>query len=461
MSKTELPPGPRGRFLTGHLREFADTRLEFMTDCARTHGDISTFRIATIRIFLVNHPDLIERVLVTDARRYIKHFGARMYKPVLGNGLVTSEGDFWLRQRRLAQPAFARARLNTYGGQMVELTVRHLRQWQPGQQRNVMAEMSTLTSAIALKTLFGLEATAEREAYTDALREAFSLLSAPLRRVLRWPRWVPTPHNRRLNQAIRRLDELVLGFIDQGRRRAEPGTDLLSTLLHAQDEDGSRMTNAQLRDEAMTLYLAGHETTALTLGWTWYVLAQHPHIEERLVAEWRQVLDGRPPTIEDLPRLRYTEQVVMEAMRLYPPVYLIGREALEETDLGGYRVKRGTTIFLSQWVTHRDPRYFEDPLTFKPERWEPERARLIPKYAYFPFGGGPRICIGNHFAMMEAVLLLATIGQQYRFQLLPDPPVILWPLVTLVPMYGIPVHLERRAGARPYEEVPASFCHSV
>ena len=439
------PPAPPGRFFSGNLSEFIHGRLDFLTDCAARYGDLCSFRLGPRRVFLVNHPDLIEQVLVTDARHYVKHFGARMYKPILGNGLVTSEGDFWLRQRRLAQPAFLRPRLLTYAPSMVALTRKMLDDtWRDGLRVDVHAEMSRLTSAIALKTLFGLDGGADRDAYTVTLREVFHLLSSRLSSLLRVPRWLPTPGNVRLWRALGRLRALVDGFIRQGRSRQEPGDDLLSRLIHARAEDGARMTDRQLRDEAMTLYLAGHETTALTLSWTWYALAQHPEVEARLAAEWSNVLGGRAPTVEDLPRLVYSEYVITETMRLYPPVYLIGREATTDLELGGYTVRRGTTVFLSQWVTHRDGRFYDNPLEFRPERWADGLAKRLPKYAYFPFGGGPRVCIGNGFAMMEAILLLATFGQHYRFTLEPEPPVTFDLGITLLPKDGIPAVLRRR-----------------
>jgi cytochrome P450 len=426
------------------MYDFARRRLDFLTDCAQKYGDLCTFRFGPKRVYLISHPDLIEHVLVTDARHYIKHFGARNYMPVLGNGLVTSEGDFWLRQRRLAQPAFLRNRLADYAPIMVGLTEKMLGDWHDGQPVDVHAEMSRLTSAIALKTLFDLDAGAERDAYTETLREAFQLLSARFGHLLRPPEWVPTPGNLRLRRAVRKLHGMVDEFIRQCRARKVPGQDLMSRLIHARDEDGSRMTETQLRDEAMTLYLAGHETTALTLSWTWYLLAQHPRVEDKLVAEWTAVLRGRAPTWDDLPQLSYTEHVITEAMRLYPPVYVIGREPMDDRPLGDYMVRRGSTVFMSQWVTHRDGRFYEAPLEFRPERWAEGLAKRLPKYAYFPFGGGPRVCIGNGFAMVEAVLLLATIGRQYRFTLEPEPPVDFELGITLLPRDGIPAVLRRR-----------------
>ena len=443
-NRRDLPPGPKGTLIGGNLRQFADSRLDFFVDVARKYGDIASFRFGPRRVFLVSDPDLIEQVLVTDAKHYIKHFGARAYKPVLGNGLVTSEGSFWLRQRRLSQPAFVKSRVLSYAPLMADLTDRMLAHWRTGEQVDVNFEFSSLTSAIALKTLFDLDDAGDRARFTETLRLAFDLMSVRFRSIFKLPNWFPTPANRRLKLAVAELCAVVDGFIAQGRARKEPGDDLLSRLVSAQDDDGSRMTDRQLRDEMMTLYLAGHETTALTLSWSWYLLSQHPRVEEKLVAEWQRVLTGRTPTPDDLPNLPYTDAVITEAMRVYPPVYLIGREATCDLELGGYRVKKGYTIFMSQWVNHRDPRYFPEPEAFRPERWEDGLAKHIPKYAYYPFGGGQRVCIGNTFALMEAAIILAAVGQKYKFTLLPDAIIDVNPQITLLPLHGIPAMLQRR-----------------
>jgi cytochrome P450 len=444
MPSNALPPGPKGTFLGGSLSEFSHHRLDFFLRVAKDYGDIASFRLGPRRMFLASHPDLVEQVLVTDAKHYIKHFGARLYKPVLGNGLVTSEGDFWLRQRRLAQPAFLKNRVLTYAPMMIELTHAMLARWRSGLHVYINDEFSALTSAIALKTLFGLDDPGHREEFVDSLRTAFNLLSMRFRSLVTLPLWVPTPRNRRTNRAIAHLYRVVDGFVAQGRLRKEPGDDLLSRLVAARDEDGSGMTDKQLREEAMTLYLAGHETTSLTLTWTWYLLATHPDAEAKLVEEWQRVLGGRSPTPDDLHNLPYTDAVISEAMRVYPPVYLIGREATRDLELGGYRVRKGTTVFMSQWVSHRDPRYFPDPEAFRPERWLDGLAKRIPKYAYYPFGGGPRVCIGNTFALMEGAILLATVGQRYRFTLDPDAVIATSPQITLLPAFGIPATLALR-----------------
>ena len=442
-----LPPGPKGSWIGGNIRQFNARRLDFFIDVARDYGDIASFRFGTRRIFLASNPHLIEQVLVTDAKHYIKHFAARAYKPVLGNGLVTSEGDHWLRQRRLSQPAFLKQRVQSYAPLMANLTEQMLEKWQQESDIDAHFEFSSLTSAIALKTLFDLDDPGDRDRFTKTLRLAFDLMSDRLRSVVKLPLWLPIGSNRKLNSAVKELFAVVDGFIATCRARKSLGDDLLSRLVSAKDVDGAQMSDRQLREEMMTLYLAGHETTALTLSWSWYLISQHPDVEKKLVAEWRQVLRGRTPTPEDLLNLPYTDAVLNEAMRLYPPVYLIGREATRDLELGGYRVKKGYTVFMCQWVNHRDPRYFPNPEKFLPERWENGLATRIPKYAYYPFGGGPRVCIGNTFALMEAAIILAAVGQKFRFTLSPDARIDINAQITLMPAHGIPATLATRSSA--------------
>jgi cytochrome P450 len=438
------PPGPKGTLLGGNVRQFRAALLNFLLETAREYGPLASFRIGPRRVFLASGPDLIEQVLVTDAKHYIKHFGARAFKPVLGNGLVTSEGAFWHRQRKLIQPAFLKIRVQSYAQIMAELADQMLDSWSPGKSVQIGYEFETLTSKIALKTLFDLEDPGDRQRFSDTLKLAFELMNERLRRIFKLPLWVPTPANLRLLGAVGELDRTVEGFIASGRSRRDVGEDLLSRLLVAQHEDGTRMSDLQLRDEAMTLYLAGHETTALTLAWSWYLLSENPNVENRLVSEWQHVLAGATPTADQLHRLPYTAAVIAESMRLYPPVYVIGREATDDLELGGYRVKRGYTVLMSQWVNHRDPRYFPEPEEFRPERWENGLAKRIPKFAYYPFGGGQRLCVGSSFALMEAAIILAAVGQRYRFTLDPDAVIGIKPQITLLPANGIPATLERR-----------------
>lgn len=438
------PPGPKGTLLGGNVRQFRAALLNFLLETAREYGPLASFRIGPRRVFLASGPDLIEQVLVTDAKHYIKHFGARAFKPVLGNGLVTSEGAFWHRQRKLIQPAFLKIRVQSYAQIMAELTDQMLDSWSPGKSVQIDNEFEALTSKIALKTLFDLEDSGDRQRFSGTLKLAFELMDVRLRRIFKLPLWVPTPANLRLQGAVGELDRTVEGFIASGRSRRDIGDDLLSRLLVAQHEDGTRMSDLQLRDEAMTLYLAGHETTALTLAWSWYLISQNPNVENKLVSEWQHVLTGATPAADQLHRLPYTAAVIAESMRLYPPVYVIGREATDDLELGGYRVKRGYTVLMSQWVNHRDPRYFPEPEEFRPERWENGLAKRIPKFAYYPFGGGQRLCVGSSFALMEAAIILAAVGQRYRFTLDPDAVIGIKPQITLLPANGIPATLERR-----------------
>jgi cytochrome P450 len=439
MDKNLIPPGPKGHFLSGNLPEMRRDLLSFYLSCAREYGDCSTMRFGLKRVFFVNHPDLIEQVL--HSRNFTKHYALRMNRLLLGNGLLTSEGDLWLRQRRLIQPAFLHERLLSYAPDMTACALRLIDSWHDGEERDLHVEMRKLTLSIATKTLFGVDAADQSEAVGRALREAMGTFGQRLFRIIPISDSLPTPGNWRIRKAIRRLDGILYGLINQRRAQGEQ-KDLLSILLHARHEnDGSGMSDQQLRDEAMTLFLAGHETTALALAWGGYVLAQHPAVVEKLQAELRLVLDRRTPTAADLPNLPYTEMVVQEVMRLYPPAYAIGRQAIRPCTLGGFAVPAGGTILMSQWVMHRDPRYYEQPERFYPERWADGLAKRLPRYAYFPFGGGPRVCIGNSFALMELPLVLATIAQRFRFSLPPGPPVLPKPLLTLQPNGPIVVKL--------------------
>jgi cytochrome P450 len=400
---------------------------------------MTAFRLGHLRVYLANNPKFIEEVLVEKSRHFIKHFALRMNPGILGKGLLTSESDFWLRQRRLIQPAFARNRLAAYGPPMVAAAERVLDEWTPGDTRDIANEMSRITLDITAKALFDADAHESAGEVRDALKYMLdSFLVRFNRFLLPIPLWVPTPRNLAMRGALRRLDRIIYGYIRQRRQCGEDKGDLLSILLHARDEDdGKGMTDQQVRDEAMTLFLAGHETTALALSWTWYLLATNPAAERYLVAELRSVLNGRTPTGADLPRLRYAEAVMTESMRLRPPVYAFGREALDDCEIGGYHVPRKTTILMSQWVVQRDPRWFPEPEKFLPERWLDDRAQRVPKYAYFPFGGGQRLCIGNTFALMETVLVLATIAQRYRFTLAEGHEVVPQATFTLRPKHGI------------------------
>jgi cytochrome P450 len=431
--------------VSGCLREFRRDMLGFYMRCARDYGDLVSFRLGPRRLYLLNRPEDIEEVLVANNRTFIKNYALRLLRPVLGNGLVLSDGAFWLRQRRLAQPAFLRDRIAAYGAVMAACAEEMLGQWKDGQALDLHAEMSRLSLRIAAKTLFDADVSGPAADVGAALEAVLETFNARLQSVLPLPLRIPTPANRRLIRAVRRLDEIVFPIIQRRRAGGEDRPDALSLLLHARDEDdGKGMTDRQLRDEVMTLFLAGHETTANMLSWTWYLLAQHPEVESKLLDELRSVLGGRPPTAADLPRLRYAEMVLTESLRLYPPAYVIGREALQPCTVGGYELPRGGTVLMSQWVVHRDPRHFDAPESFRPERWADGLARRLPKFAYFPFGGGPRVCIGNSFSLVEGVQVLAAVVPRFRFTLVPEVAVVAWPSVTLRPRHGVWAVAHRR-----------------
>jgi cytochrome P450 len=449
MSSRKRPPGPTGRLLTGNLPELRQDSLGTYVRYARQYGDCVSLRFGPSRITLLSHPDLIEEVLVTKSANFTKHWGLRAARRLLGDGLLTSEGESWRRQRRLIQPAFTRERIASYGQTMVRLAERHTEQWRDGQTRDVHADMSQLALEIAAATLFGAGGMEEEtRKVIHALQELTANFGSRFFRIIHLPAYLPTPGNIRRELAARRLDNIIYDLIRR-RRNGESRDDLLGMLLNARDEDdGSRMTDRQLRDEAMTLFLAGHDTTALTLTWGWYLLARHPEVAQKLTAELDTVLGGRSPTPDDWPKLRYADAVAHEIMRLYPSAYLVGRQAIDECEIGGYRIPPRGTVIMSQWVVHRDPRWYDEPERFYPERWTGGLLRRLPKYAYFPFGGGPRVCIGNHFAMMEAVLVLTTLARQWSFSVpAGEPATKPKPAVTLRPAGPIRLVLHSRQAA--------------
>ncbi|HTK78205.1 MAG TPA: cytochrome P450 [Gemmataceae bacterium] len=443
-----LPPGPRARWITGHLSDFRAGPLEFLARCAREHGDFVPLRIGFRKILLVSDPAAIEEVLLTKSRDFIKHFGLQMTRQLLGNGLLTSEGEFWLRQRRLAQPAFHRDRIREYGRVMIDHTRDMLAGWRDGDRRDLVAEMMGLTLRIAAKTLFDAdESGGDAAVVREQLAKSIRLFNSRFSSLIRFPLGWPTPRNLKMRAVSRRLNEIIYKYIRQRRQEGVTGrTDLLSLLLHARDEegDGTGMTDAQLRDEVMTLFLAGQETTALALSWGWYLLCQHAAVEEQLVREIRNVLSDRPPTVDDVPRLKYAEAVILESMRLHPPAYVLGREAIRDVTVGGYAVAKGWTVFMAQSVVQRDPRWWAKPDEFRPDRWLDGSTKDLPKYAYFPFGGGPRICIGNTFAMMETVLVLAEVARRFHFERTSNEPIPPLPSITVRPTKPLDVILHAR-----------------
>ena len=420
--------------------------IRYFTKCIRDYGDIVFLRFLGVPMCLVNRPDCIESVLVTQHNNFEKSKDYRALRRVLGNGLLTSEGVFWRRQRKLVQPAFHQGRIAAYAEVMVAYTERMVASWKHGQGLDVHEAMMRLTLDIVAKTLFDTDVSREAEDVGAALQVLMSKFFRQAGFALLLPSFIPIPTTRRLQRAVGQLDKVIYEIIRRRRTSGQTSGDLLSVLLRAQDDEGLGMTDRQLHDEIMTLFLAGHETTANALSWTWLLLGQNPGVEEKLVEELRRVLSGRSPTAADLPRLTYTEMILREAMRLYPPVWVIGRRGLAPFRMGEYELPAETNVLMSQIITHRDARYFPDPDRFDPDRWKADDPRFVslPRFAYFPFGRGPRVCIGAGFAMMEAVLLLATIAQRFTLTLVPGQTIEKLPSVTLRPKSGIRVILHRR-----------------
>ena len=440
-------PGPKGLPIVGVAFDVRGDPLGVMRRYAREYGDIVLFRVMMQDRILLNHPDFIEQVLVVQQSKFHKsELTRRITGRMLGQGLLISEGDFWRRQRRLAQPAFHRARVNEYASTMAEIALDHISRWHDGEQRNVSQDMMGLTLDIAVRTLFGTTLPGEAEqvgrAMTFLMRYSLSRQRFPVRIPETWP----TPNNRRANQELAFMDSLVYRMISE--REAANGAahhnDLLALLMGAMDEDGSHMTKQQLRDEAMTLFIAGHETTSQMLSWTWYALSQNPAMEARLHEELNGVLGGRPPQVADLPRLPYLQAVMNESLRLYPPAYILAREAIEPCRIGGYDIPLRSTIVLAPWVTHRDPRFYDEPDAYRPERWLDGLMQRLPAGAYFPFGDGPRRCIGQGFGLMEAAIVIGALAQKFRLRLVPGHEVVPEPLVTLRPRQGIRMTLHAR-----------------
>jgi cytochrome P450 len=432
-------PGPDGATA---LTEYSQDPLAFETRCAREYGEMVPIQMGGELFCLLSNPAYITEVL-KDRLLFTKAQDLRLLSGLLGNGLLTSEGSFWQRQRRLAQPIFKQRRIDSYGEVMVDYTQRMLAGWQPGAVLDVHEAMMRLTLNIVMKTIFGQDINdGDAHKVAEALEETMNWFIEKSAALLSGDEST-TPADARYHDAIAQLDAAIYTMIDHRRKTEDPGNDLLGMFMQVVDaDDGSRMTNQQLRDEAATLMLAGHETTANTLSWTWLLLGQHPEIWGQLDHELKTLLPGRPPTFADMQRLSYTTMVIKEAMRLYPPVTDVTRAASKDCEIGGYHIPKGTTLICSQWVMHHDPRYFDQPEVFNPSRWANDFEKSLPRGVYFPFGDGPRVCIGKGFAMMEAVLLLATIAQSFQLELDPSHGVEPQPSVTLRPKTGIRVILK-------------------
>lgn len=441
----KLPPSPKAGLFGGHFLKFRRRPTEFLTEAAAL-GDVTFFKMGGFPAYLLNHPDLIRDLLVTNNAKFKKGRALQRAKKLLGEGLLTSEGENHLRQRRMIQPAFHRQRIAEYAKAMVEYADKMANKWQDGETRDIDKEMMHLTLQIVGKTLFNADvendATQVGQAMTNLI-ELFNYLLLPFSELLEK---LPFPQSKRFNRAKETLDKVIYGIIDERRKSGADKGDLLSMLLMAQDEEtGGAMTDEQVRDECLTIFLAGHETTANALTFTWYLLSQNAEKEAKMHAEIDRVLDGRLPTAEDYPNLKYTEAVLAEAMRLFPPAWAIGRLSTEEHEFGGYQIPQKSLVLISPYVTQHDARFWDDADRFFPERWEKQSIKeAANKFIYFPFGGGVRRCIGEQFAWTEGVLLIATLAQKWKLRLSPDQKIALKPLMTLRPKYGMKMKIEKK-----------------
>jgi len=438
------PPGPKPQFLIGNLPLAGPEPLETYLQWAAEYGDIFYYRAAWLHVYFLNRPDLIDYVLVRNPQKFLKDRVIRNSRWLLGNGLLTAEGEAWKRQRRLIQPAFSRDRIATYGRCIAESTEQMLASWQGGMVVDIHREMMNLTLRVVVRALFELETSG-----TDQISRCLNtvMLNSIGGRLLLPPfvRHLPLPGMRDVRRAVADMNTAVYAIIRQRRSSNKQSSgDLLSILMNARDEDGTALTDEQLRDELMTFLLAGHETTALALSWAFYLLSQNAEPEAKLQDELDHVLGGRLPDVSDFPSLLFGDRVVKETLRLYPPAWSVARSVIADFELEGYTIPAGSNVVMSQWIMHRDPRYFIEPQKFDPDRWSTAACQNLPRFAYFPFGGGPRQCVGASFATTEAMLILATIARRYRLALAENATVPPVPSMTLRPKGPIPMQISVR-----------------
>jgi cytochrome P450 len=435
--------------LFGSALDFQRDPLTLLLQSRERYGDVVRYRFGPIAVYQVSHPDGVKHVLVTHRNKYHKGIFQQKFKLLGGEGLLSSEDEFWFRQRRLAQPAFHWQRLAALVQGMTEGAQEVERRWETflreGHELEITTEMTRLTLQIVGRVLLSTDLSQRNDQLRRNLLIALEHIDYRMSKPFSFPEVIPTRRNRRFIRALSQLDAFVFGLIRERRAAQSDMGDLLAMLLLAHDEEtGETMSDRQVRDEVMTILLAGHETSGVALAWTWYLLSQHLEVERRLHAELDAVLGGRTPSFDDLPQLRYTRMVIEETLRLYPPAWGIARQSIAQDEIGGYHIPKGVQLMVSQYVTHRHPDFWERPEAFEPERFRPECTAKRPKFAYYPFGGGPRVCIGNQFALMEMQLILATLAQRYQLSLVPGHRVEVQPLIILRPRYGMRMMLRER-----------------
>jgi cytochrome P450 len=455
-----LPPGPRGTLFLGSLLEAWRDPIGTMTRAVAEHGDVVCMRFGPLRYVLLNDPDAVHHVLVENAKNYVKSRNYQGLKLVLGQGLLTSEGEHWRRQRRLAQPAFHRDRIAGFAAAMAGDTRDMLDRWaaRAPATLDVHEEMMRLTFRIVGRTLFGIDVDGEAHAVGAALGFVIRFANDYVESIIRVPTWVPTPRNLTFRRSMATLDAVVARIVADRRARGDAGADLLAMLLGARDETGAEMTERQLHDEVMTIVLAGHETTANALTWAWWLLARHAEVARRVRDEVDAVVGDRDPVPADLARMPLVARVLDEALRLYPPAWAFERQAIQRDVVSGYTVPAGAIVGVSPFVLHRHPRWWADPERFDPDRFAPERAAQRPRWVYLPFGAGPRTCIGAGFATMESQIVLAMMARRFELDLLPEQEVELEPLITLRPKNGLKLRVRARWSREVATPPPRARC---
>ncbi|WP_416150714.1 cytochrome P450 [Salipaludibacillus sp. HK11] len=441
------PPGPKGKIFKGSLDDFQADPLDFMTGLAKEYGKISTFRLGPFQsVYLVNDPDLIKEILVTKQQSFIKSRDIQTLKAVVGEGLLTSEKKHHMNQRRMIQPSFKKTHIDSYAQDMIDTTQSYISKWRSGEEKIITNDMMDIALGIITKTMFSMDFDEGSEIIGQPMEDVMRIGIKRMRSIIQIPLWLPTKKNRKLKRAVKILDQTIYHIIEKRRNDSNTHSDLLGVLMEAKDENnGEGMTDKQLRDELMTIFLAGHETTANMLSWTLYLLSQNPNYEKQLYKEVSDVVGNDSIAPSHFKNLPYTQNVIWESMRLFPPAYVIGRQVDKNVTIGGYQMKKGEMILISQYVMHRNPEFFENPDTFIPERFENNFIKSLPTFAYFPFGGGPRVCVGNHFSVMEGVLSIACIIKEFHLKLAPDhDEVKASPLITLRPRRGLRMILEKR-----------------
>jgi len=447
MSTTPLPPGPKSKFPLSHLFSFRKDIIGFLRNIASEYGDIAHFNIGPIRIVLLNHPDYIKEVLSTHHKKFIKGRPLEMAKSLLGEGILTSEGEIHRSHSRIIQPAFHRKKIESYIPVITECTNRITDKWKDGKIVDMRTEMTQLSTVIAGELMFHEDVESESLKIIEALDTATKLFGRIPVPFSEYILKLPLPGNIRFFRAKAKLDKLIYDIINKRRKSKRKHDDLLSMLINPYEEEGvdGGLTDEEIRDEALTLFLTAFDTTSTALTWTWYLLSQNPDSQVELHDELDRVLGGKKPVGSDINELRFTRMVFTESMRMFPPTYVIPRQTLEDFYIDKYMIPKGTIILMSPYLIHRDPRYYQDPEVFNPHNWDEAKNRNTSKYEYFPFSGGPRKCIGEPLAWMEGILILATICQSWQAQLVPDHPVELMPLINLRPKYGMLMTLKKRS----------------